>query len=1838
MQGGTLVAGRFRPASAPAAVSAAPLAWPDAPAGLEAAPGIDGVALSWDDPQDNTITGYEYSTDYDDKGTEDDTSDDTGTFTAIAGSDATTTSHLVTGLDGGTAYTFTLRAVNPSGADAASSVTATTVPDAPQNLAAAPRIGGVGVDMTWDGPGAGAVVTGYEVSTDGGENFVPIVGSDGSTTSHTLTVQSDGTGRVLAGSVEYTFAVRAVNESGAGAASDRVAKRTVPDAPAGLEADPGAEGVTLSWTGPGAGAVVTGYEVSTDGGENFASIADSNGSTISHLVEGLAGGTAYTFAVRAVNESGAGAASSIDKTTVPDKPTGLAATAGDAEVALSWTDPGDDTIDRYQFSTDGGETFAAIDPSNATTTTHTVTGLDNGTLYTLAVRAVNGSGAGAAASVTATPLAVPRAPANLAAAVAIGGVTLSWDSPPADTSVGAIAGYEVSTDAGDNFVAIEGSNGSTISHLVEDLDGGTAYTFAVRAVNASGKGAASSVAATTLPAAPANLGAAAAIGGVTLSWTDPGDDTIDRYQFSTDYNTADDTGTFTDIAGSDGDTVEHLVTGLDGGTAYTFAVRAATVSGAAGAASSATATTLPSAPANLRAAPGIGEVTLSWDDPGDSTINRYQVSTDGGATFADIGNGDLETADGTTSYTVGNLSGGTAYTFAVRAATASDAVGAASSATATTLPAAPENLKAAVAIGEVTLSWDDPDDGTIAKYRVSADYDPATGAGTFTDIPDSAPGGANATGYTVTGLDGGTEYTFAVRAATASGAGGATSSVDAKTLPAAPTGLEAASGADGVALSWDDPGNDTITGYEVSTDGGDTFAAIVGSGATTTEHTVTGLNDSTGYTFAVRAVSGPDPGAASSVTATTTPAAPANLQAAPGADGMALSWDNPGDGTITGYEVSTDYDSATGTGTFAAIPGSDKDTTGYTVTVRSDGNGEFLAGSTQYTFAVRAVSASGAGTEARVTATTVPAAPANLQATPGAAGMALSWTDPQDSAITRYEVSTDYDSATGTFAAIAGSTATTAGHTVTGLTNDIEYKLAVRAVNISGEGAAASVTVTPDGGRLNAPENLQAMPGHTLVTLSWDDPANDTITGYEVSTDGGATFAAIPDSAPAGTNTPAGTNANAYTVTGLANDTLYTFAVRAVNGDVKGPASTVEATPVPVPAPENLTATPEVSQVVLRWKNPENPQISSYELSTDGEESFVAIAGSGSTTTEHTVTDLDAATEQVFHLRALAFNHPGPSAVALATLKLAVQFSAATYEGGDDGKPVTVEVELSRPASDTLEIPISVTPQGRTVAEDYKIEGLADGILAFGMGERTRSFTIEATVRATEDDNFHDVKVALGFGTLPKGVVAGAPAAAVLTIVDAEGAAVRSRFSRLNAAILSKHALGIADGASRAVGRRMADAFGGRAAASFSLAGGSTVPDALRSNAQAIADGALTLEDVLAGSSFLLPLSADDGGKGGPGGAVLWGGGERQALEGTDPALAWDGAVTTGRIGIDTRLRGDLLAGLALSRSVGAFDYTDGTGPAPARGSYESRMTGVHPYLGWKSPQGLGLWGALGYGRGGIEIEDGEVRDSDPGNPVRRSDTVLKMAVLGADGPLVSGGATALALRGEASVVRVEVEGDGGLIERQTVDANRLRLALEGSYERVLASGGTLRPSLEMGLRHDGGDGAAGGGIEVGVGLGYRDPVAGLSVEGHGRVLGGQDDYRNGAPAARCASTRAPGGAGCRSAWRPSWGDTASGVDRLWDRGVAAPATGGDFPQMQMDSEIGYGYGAFGGRGLLTPYGGLSLAGGGGLTYRLGSRIGIGTRFDFDLKGERNEPAGDTAPEHSIVLRIQVRW
>ena len=117
------------------------------------------------------------------------------------------------------------------------------------------------------------------------------------------------------------------------------------------------------------------------------------------------------------------------------------------------------------------------------------------------------------------------------------------------------------------------------------------------------------------------------------------------------------------------------------------------------------------------------------------------------------------------------------------------------------VPGAPEGLTAAAGDAQATLTWTPPGDNGSAVTGHQYTHD---GGITWTDVPDSAPGGANAASSTVTGLTNGTAYTFQVRGVNDVGVGEVSRAATATPVgaPAAPEGLTAAAGDGEATLSW----------------------------------------------------------------------------------------------------------------------------------------------------------------------------------------------------------------------------------------------------------------------------------------------------------------------------------------------------------------------------------------------------------------------------------------------------------------------------------------------------------------------------------------------------------------------------------------------------------------------------------------------------------------------------------------------------------------------------------------------------------------------------------------------------------------------------------------------------------------------------------------------------------------------------------------------------------------------------------------------------------------------------------------------------------------------------
>ena len=217
-----------------------------------------------------------------------------------------------------------------------------------------------------------------------------------------------------------------------------------------------------------------------------------------------------------------------------------------------------------------------------------------------------------------------------------------------------------------------------------------------------------------------------------------------------------------------------------------------------------------------------------------------------------------------------------------------------------------------------------------------------------------------------------------------------------------------------------------------------------------------------------------------------------------------------------------------------------------------------------------------------------------------------------------------------------------------------------------------------------------------------------------------------------------------------------------------------------------------------------------------------------------------------------------------------------------------------------------------------------------------------------------------------------------------------------------------------------------------------------------------------------------------------------------------------------------------------------------------------------------------------------------------------------------------LALKADAFYVETEAEAISN--EGNTVAAaSRVRLVLEGGRTFVIGGGATLRPSAELGLRHDGGDAETGTGVELGGGVAYTDPATGLSVEAKARMLVAHADSNYEEWGVSGAVRLAPGerGRGLSFSLSPTVGATSSAAERLWgarDAGGLAPGSGGFEAARGLQGELGYGLGLFGDRFTGTPNLGFGLSDS-ARDYRLGWRLNSVIRGDPGLRGHSRRDA-----------------
>ena len=524
------------------------------------------------------------------------------------------------------------------------------------------------------------------------------------------------------------------------------------------------------------------------------------------------------------------------------------------------------------------------------------------------------------------------------------------------------------------------------------------------------------------------------------------------------------------------------------------------------------------------------------------------------------------------------------------------------------------------AVGTVAASDSDTDD-SVTGYAIQGGADAlkfsiaeASGVLTFASAPNfEAPTDADTDG----------DYVVVVRATSGTGARVKTADQtitvtvtnvggEAPGVPVAPSVSSAS--ATSLNVSWTAPANagPPITDYDyrygVASSG--PWTEVTNTTITALEATIAPLAEDTEYYVQVRARN--DEGASDwsapgsgSTDANAAPSftSPATFSAAENqtAVGTVAASDSDTDDSVTGYAIQGGADAlkfsiaeASGALTFASAPNfeapTDADTDNdYVVVVRAMSGAGARVKTADQTIMVTVTDVAGE-------APGVPAAP--FVSSASATSVTAAWIAPTNAGPPigdydyRYRVTSPQESWT----EVTNTTTTALSATITGLVEDTEYEVQVRATNGEGTsgwsdpGTGTPTGATEAGAIANAPENLQATAGDAEVTLRWDAPLNDSgadITGYAYRyKESGGDFIAYTDIPESG---PGEANARSYTVTELTNGLEYVFHVRALNQHGGGLPAEATVTLPGIVSSESEELPAEV-MLSANYPNPFNPE------------------------------------------------------------------------------------------------------------------------------------------------------------------------------------------------------------------------------------------------------------------------------------------------------------------------------------------------------------------------------------------------------------------------------------------------------------------------------------------------------------------------------------------------------------------------------------------------------------------------------------------------------------------------
>jgi hypothetical protein len=1030
------------------------------------------------------ITNYEYSTDLGEH------------WTAFVPEQTTSpleiTKHVtadgIFDLVNGTTYNITIRAVNPSGGGSESLIVKAipgTVPGSPTITSYATV--GTSATIFFSAPveTGGVDITSYKYSIDGGTTFIATDYASSPILIPSLVLEQS-----------YSVALKAVNIFGESAASAvyTVVLAVSPDPPTISDITAGDSKLTVAFTLPtdtgSADLYNVGYSINGGATYNY----NATPSLTSPLeITGLTNGTSYYVALQVVNVAGKFSVGSNvligTPMGLPLAPTGLELTSGDTQLTAYFTQPinGVLLVTNYKYQLDDGA-WLPITPTK-TGSPVVITGLTNGTEYSVKLKAVSAAGDGEAS------LAALGTPAALAAAPTITSVTpgnaqlsvLFTKSP----FLGGLPlqNYSYSIDSGRTYAVatVTDLSPTTGSFDITGLTNGTAYSVLLKARTAVGLGKPSnSLSGTprTVPTAPIDLIATAGNKSAAVQFTAPlssGGAAITNYQ----YQLNSDAWVSRNPASN---STSFNIPSLTNGKFYYLKLRAVNIAGAGS--ESASVSFVPAAPPT---APKIAKVYSKRNklqlifvapvDNGGSIITGYEYSLNGGQTYQPAGEpnvGALPDDSTEAPYLIiDGLVNGTTYFVSLRALNYAG-TGPASN-TVQAVPVGPPPAPTILSIGSTPtgarVRFAPPSsNGGAAITNYGHLTTPAGGVAKFTTLSPAS----TAIIMDITGLVAGQVTSVKICAINSYGAGDFSQEVSVTPgAPLSPTITSLVSGDRKLTVNFTQPsssGGAAITNYEYSIDSGVSYIPV---NSLVSPFEITGLTNYTSYSVQMRAISSAGNSAASnSVTGT-----PTNLPSAPTINKIVTVNNvpsvhftvpsNDGGSAIIGYKYSLDGVTFTATNSVDNpfdLPGLEIGKT-YGVSLKAtNANGDSPASAT-FTIIAGA-----------------PAAPVIDFISATSSSVQISFTLPEDggSPLLNHEYSLD---GANTWAPLNPPSTQSPLILTTALRANTRHSIRIRAVNAVGAGTPSS----PAGvgrGLGSIPEITRVVPEDSTLTLNILPPGN----------------------------------------------------------------------------------------------------------------------------------------------------------------------------------------------------------------------------------------------------------------------------------------------------------------------------------------------------------------------------------------------------------------------------------------------------------------------------------------------------------------------------------------------------------------------------------------------------------------------------------------------------------------------------------------------------------------------------------------------------------------------------